>query len=111
MLSQWEHLKRAEKHGTRYARPSALDGIPRHLPALLRAEKLLKKARKAKLLPEGPRPKARLQKHALAKKLFALVGCAQRRGWSAEELLREETRRREQTLRQQEARRGEERTD
>src|SRR5499426_4271810 len=47
--TQWEIIKRAEKQGTRHARPSALDGIPRHLPALLRAEKLLKKARRAKL--------------------------------------------------------------
>ena len=35
--------------------PSALDGIPKHLPALLRVEKLVKKARKAKLLA-GPKP-------------------------------------------------------
>src|SRR5882672_6110020 len=48
--AQWEQIKKAEKQGTRHARPSALDGIPRHLPALLRVEKLLKKARKAKLL-------------------------------------------------------------
>src|SRR5476649_802672 len=48
--ANWEQIKKAEKHGTRHARHSALDGIPKHLPALLRAEKLLKKARKAKLL-------------------------------------------------------------
>src|SRR4030095_5156248 len=45
-----ERLNRAEQHGTRRARPSALDGIPKHLPALLRAEKLVKKARRAKLM-------------------------------------------------------------
>src|SRR5690242_1342140 len=45
--ANWEKIKRAEKQGTRHARPSALDGIPKHLPALLRAEKLVKKARKA----------------------------------------------------------------
>src|SRR5437867_2289378 len=48
--AQWEQIKKAEKHGTKHARPSALDGIPKHLPALMRAEKLVKKARKAKLL-------------------------------------------------------------
>src|SRR6266576_6043494 len=48
--ANWEKIKHAEKHGTRHARPSALDGIPKHLPALLRAEKLMKKARRAKLL-------------------------------------------------------------
>src|SRR5262249_15390139 len=46
-------IKHAEKKGTRHERPSALDGIPKHLPALLRAEKLVKKARKAKLLKPG----------------------------------------------------------
>jgi MazG family protein len=35
--ANWERIKRAEKHGTRHARPSALDGIPKHLPALLKA--------------------------------------------------------------------------
>ena len=47
--ANWEKIKRAEKHGTRHARPSALDGIPKHLPALLRAEKLMKKAKRAGL--------------------------------------------------------------
>src|SRR5262252_97474 len=51
--ANWEKIKRAEKHGTRHARPSALDGIPKHLPALLRAEKLVKKARRAHLLGEA----------------------------------------------------------
>ena len=46
--ANWEKIKHAEKHGTRHARPSALDGIPKHLPALLRAEKLAKKAKRAK---------------------------------------------------------------
>src|SRR5882757_4752513 len=48
--AQWEQIKKAEKQGTKHHRPSALDGIPKHLPALQRAEKLVKKARKAKLL-------------------------------------------------------------
>src|SRR5256714_12359357 len=47
--ANWEKIKRAEKHGTRHARASALDGIPKHLSALLRADKLVKKARKAGL--------------------------------------------------------------
>src|SRR6266481_9503527 len=68
----WEKIKSAEKHGTRHARPSALDGIPKYLPALLRAEKLARKARKAKLLlPQaapGPSRFAR-SKSALARTL------------------------------------------
>src|ERR1700691_3669399 len=38
--ANWEKIKTAEKQSTRRARQSALDGIPRHLPALMRAEKL-----------------------------------------------------------------------
>jgi MazG family protein len=96
--TNWEKIKRAEKHGTRHARASALDGIPKHLPALLRAEKLLKKARKAKLIPEKM-PRARRTKKKLAEALFALAQFAQREGWSAEELLRSEIQQREKRLR------------
>jgi hypothetical protein len=88
-----------------------LDGIPKHLPALLRAEKLLKKARRAKLLPSANktlsknRPLALRQKvsrKVIAQNLFALVEYAQGRGWSAEDLLRSETHRRERDLRKRE---------
>jgi uncharacterized protein YabN with tetrapyrrole methylase and pyrophosphatase domain len=96
--TNWEKIKRAEKHGTRHARVSALDGIPKHLPALLRAEKLLKKARKAKLIPEEM-PRARRTKKKLAEALFALAQFAQREGWSAEDLLRSEIQNKEKRLR------------
>lgn len=86
--ANWEQIKKAEKHGTKHARPSALDGIPRHLPALLRAEKLVKKARRGKLMPAPKKTSA--QKSAIAKKLFELAETAQAHGWSAEELLREQ---------------------
>jgi XTP/dITP diphosphohydrolase len=102
--AQWEQIKKAEKKGTKHERPSALDGIPKHLPALLRAEKLLKKAQKAKLLrTDDHAPKPISRKH-LARQLFELVGLAQRKGWSAEELLREETNDRERRLRASEHR-------
>lgn len=100
--AQWEQIKRAEKQGTRHHRPSALDGIPRHLPALLRAEKLVKKARKAGLTPAGARGKS--SRGALGRQLFDLAAAAQARGWSAEELLRTETRRQEKALRRAERR-------
>ena len=100
--AQWEQLKKAEKEGTKHHRPSALDGIPKHLPALQRAEKLVKKARKAGLLKRlralpGVHPRA-----SLAKQLFALAAYAQDKGWSAEELLRAETQRQEKALRKSE---------
>jgi uncharacterized protein YabN with tetrapyrrole methylase and pyrophosphatase domain len=100
--ANWERIKKAEKHGTKHARHSALDGIPKHLPALLRAEKLLKKARKAKVLADGHDSKRRLTKGALAKELFALASFAQARGWSAEELLTGEIKKRERILRRRE---------
>src|SRR5271154_290372 len=84
--ANWEKIKTAEKHGTRHARPSVLDGIPQHLPALLRAEKLLKKAGKAKLAGPAALRKKRGTKTALAAELFELARTAQSRGWSAEEL-------------------------
>jgi XTP/dITP diphosphohydrolase len=103
--ANWEKIKHAEKHGTRHARPSALDGIPKHLPALARAEKLLKKARKAHLI-SGTKPRRKTGKAQIAKQLFALAEAAQSHGWSAEELLRAETKRREKQLRKAEIKRN-----
>ena len=102
VLRNWEQIKRAEKHGTRHARPSALDGIPSHLPALLRAEKLVKKARRARI--PVPPPNRRLTRAALGRELFALASLAQSRGWSAEDLLRREAARQERALRRDERR-------
>jgi uncharacterized protein YabN with tetrapyrrole methylase and pyrophosphatase domain len=105
--ANWEKIKHAEKHGTRHARHSAFDGIPKHLPALLRAEKLVKKAQK--VLGHGHRAAAarphqgKLGKSALAKELFELAASAQSRGWSAEELLSDEIKRREREYRRREA--------
>jgi len=100
---QWEQIKKAEKQGTRHERTSVLDGIPRHLPALMRAEKLVKKARKAGLLAASRR---RLDSRAgVARKLFELVKLAQARGWSAEDLLRKETQKNERSWRRRERKR------
>jgi len=114
--ANWEKIKKAEKHGTRHARHSALDGIPKHLPALLRAEKLAKKARKAKLLDSAVELGRRVaqtsrgraatrpyRKSELAEELFELASLAQLRGWSAEELLAGEIKKRERRLRKQES--------
>jgi uncharacterized protein YabN with tetrapyrrole methylase and pyrophosphatase domain len=101
--ANWEKIKRAEKQGTRRARPSALDGIPKHLPALLRAEKLMKKARRAKLLA-APSAKHRSNRAHLGRQLFELAAVAQAKGWSAEELLRAEIQKREKALRKCESR-------
>ena len=100
--ANWEQIKHAEKHGTKHARPSALDGIPKHLPALARAEKLVKKARKAALL-DTHSTSHKLTRKQVAEHLFEMASYAQTKGWSAEELLRTETKRRERKLRKSEA--------
>ena len=81
--AQWDRIKHAEKKGTRHERPSALDGVPKHLPALMRAEKLVKKARKAGLLEGGnPAPSragnSTAAKAALARSLYDLAAAALR---------------------------------
>jgi uncharacterized protein YabN with tetrapyrrole methylase and pyrophosphatase domain len=100
--ANWEKIKKAEKDGTHLERKSAFDGIPKHLPALLRAEKLLKKAHKAKLAANDNKSVRKISKTALAKELFALAAFAQTRGWCAEELLAGETKRQERQLRRKE---------
>ena len=104
--AQWEQIKKAEKKGTKHERPSALDGIPKHLPALLRAEKLVKKARKARLLDSKKASVTPRTQRALARELFALARYAQQKGWSAEELLRSEIQRQDSALRKRERRKG-----
>jgi len=109
--ANWEKIKHAEKHGTKHARPSAFDGIPKHLPALLRAEKLIKKAHKAGLLDSAvglccraaARPhRKKTSKIILARELFNLAELAQYSGWSAEELLCSEIKKREGEFRRKE---------
>jgi uncharacterized protein YabN with tetrapyrrole methylase and pyrophosphatase domain len=103
--ASWEKIKKAEKQGTHLERKSAFDGIPKHLPALLRAEKLLKKAKKVfadnHQTAAGKSTRA-LTKPAVAKELFALASFAQASGWCAEELLAGEIKRQERQLRRRE---------
>ena len=101
--TQWEQLKKAEKQGTEHERSSVLDGIPRHLPALHYAEKLVKKARKHGLINEASNPgSARDSAQSIGAALFDLTQQAQAQGQSAEALLREEIKKREATWRSKE---------
>ena len=86
--TQWEQLKKAEKQGGPRERASALDGIPRHLPALLYAEKLVGKARKNGLIPSKDADGISEDASALGEQLFHIVQTAQQHGLSAEALLR-----------------------
>jgi hypothetical protein len=74
----------------------------------MRAEKLAKKAHKVfgGNSTGAVIGKRRMTKKALAEELFDLTAFAQARGWSAEQMLSEETKRRERKLRKREARGG-----
>jgi uncharacterized protein YabN with tetrapyrrole methylase and pyrophosphatase domain len=96
---QWEAIKQTEKAGTAHELKSAFDGIPRKLPALMRAHEVVKKARKHRLLPKGRQSGAKAR---LGRELFALAQRAEANGWQAEELLRAEIVRREKALRKKE---------
>jgi uncharacterized protein YabN with tetrapyrrole methylase and pyrophosphatase domain len=98
--AQWDQIKKEEKQGTHRERRSALDGVPKHLPALLRAEKLIKKAREYEFLK--PEPRRSMGRKAVGEELFRLAELAQRKGWSAEELLRSELKKRESKWRKKE---------
>ncbi len=102
--ANWEKIKRAEKAGSARERRSALDGVPRRMPGLMRAQKLLKKGGKAGLV-EPTKASGRVDADEVGRRLFELAALCQAKGWSAEELLRTETRRRERAMRQEEARR------
>jgi XTP/dITP diphosphohydrolase len=97
--AQWEKIKKAEKSGTKNDRTSALDGVPKSLPALLKGEKLVKKARRAGLLQEEKKKRSAKNSTAIGAELYALVEYAQANGWSAEELLRKELQKREKQWR------------
>ena len=85
VISQWDAIKRAEKGN---APPkTVLEKIPRHLPALLQAEKFLKKTRTLEP-PVEPRPAEQL-----AAELLQLVETITAQGLSAEDLLRAELKR------------------
>ena len=110
--ANWEKIKKAEKAGSKHERKSALDGIPARLPSLMYAQKLVKKARKASLLsnpvqgaPSDRPAEAATQpsEAAVAAELFRIAELCEAHGWSSENLLRAEARRREKGWRKAEA--------
>lgn len=100
--AEWDKIKKAEKAGSKHERTSIFDGIPKHLPGLLYAEKLVKKARKGKVLVDGNRG-VKVSKEVVARTLFEFVEIAQKQGWSTEELLRAEVKKHEKLWRKTEA--------
>src|SRR3984957_11496711 len=102
VLRQWEVIKRAEKQERR----SALDGVPKGLPALARAQKVQAKAARVGFdwnEAEGALAKVREELHEIESApenrlpeevgdlLFAVVNFARKRGLEAEQLLNQAT--------------------
>jgi MazG family protein len=97
--ANWEKIKKGEKAGTSHARESVFDGIPKHLPALMRAEKLLKKAKRARIETKKTGSSSSSGPGAIGRKLFELAQAAHDKRMSAEDLLRKEIVRREKAWR------------
>ena len=72
VLKQWDKIKQEERKKAGKPEHSLLDGVPGHLPALIRAEKLQKKAAKAGFGSTVSRVmmKIRHDLHALQRKLI-----------------------------------------
>lgn len=102
--ANWEQLKKAEKAGSKHERKSALDGVPTRLPGLMRAQKLVKKAEKAGLFAQvvtayAEKTRRPAKKSEVAEGLFYIAQYCQEKGWSAEELLRQEIAKRDRAWR------------
>ncbi|GAA4371873.1 hypothetical protein GCM10023152_12450 [Agromyces bauzanensis] len=107
VVSFWDELKADEKPH----RTSVLDGIPRGMPALALAQKVLGKAEKVGVrvtsasIPDGPEPPA--TEGELGRTLLALVASARAQGLDAERALRHAVRDLEGQVRSAEERTGE----
>lgn len=88
VIKQWEQIKGKEK-GKEH-RKSALDSIPKNLPALARAQKVVKKMRKAEFLDKTPVKETQLFENEddLGHVLLALVSKAEESGLNAEHALK-----------------------
>jgi len=84
VASNWDTWKRQEKP----ARTSVLDGVPRGLPALQRAQKLLGRADDVGFAPALPAVAVPADETALGAQLLALVAGARANGMQAERALR-----------------------
>ncbi len=102
VYEQWERIKKDEKSGTKMERHSALDGVPMNMPALMRAQKIFKKALKAGLLDEGEFPDKSITEQEIGTDLFRIAAIAQQNGWDAETILRRVIREQEAIYRKRE---------
>lgn len=89
VLVHWSAAKAAEKR----TRTSVLDGVPRGMPALALAQKLVGRAAGVGVEPDAAESAAAPSSEAeLGDAMLSLVALARERGWDAERALRERLR-------------------
>ncbi|WP_159501009.1 MazG family protein [Microbacterium sp. 18062] len=84
VLVHWNAAKAAEKR----ERSSVLDGVPRSMPSLALAQKLLGRADAVGTVPVPDRPLELATEDDIGDALLALVARARAEGWDAERALR-----------------------
>ncbi len=99
VLVHWNAAKAAEKR----TRTSVLDGVPRGMPALALAQKLVGRAAGAGVTAPAEPAAAPASEAELGDALLALVATARTQGWDAERALRERLRMLEREVRDAEA--------
>lgn len=99
VMKNWDAHKKREKPG----RTSILDGVPKQLPALARANKVIGKAEKAGILNPLSQPAVSItNEEDLGRLLLAVVASARSLKLDPERALREATRNLEQEIRESE---------
>lgn len=84
VLAQWDKIKREEKG--KASRTSVLDGIPKGLPALARAQKVLRRIHKQGKVPDISQKNDKEQE--IGQEIVKIVERAQKEGIDAEQALR-----------------------
>lgn len=99
VMQNWDAHKKKEKPG----RTSVMDGVPKQMPALARANKVIGKAEKAGILNPLSEPAVPMSSEAdLGRLLLAVVASARALKLDPERALREATRTLEQEVRERE---------
>ena len=90
LLAQWERIKREEREETGKPHETITAGVPKDLPALFAAERLLERAQRVGLKPERIDVPLDIDDSSfLGELLFDLVAAAREKGFDAETALRE----------------------
>lgn len=92
--SLWDDIKAQERAQKGVVAPSLIDGVPEHLPALMRAQKVLGRAEKAGIAvgPDFDADPAASDAAEIGAELLAVVARAQALGVDAESALRGQVR-------------------